>query len=182
MEEKGIIAKVDKPTAWISSLVAVVKPNKVRVCIDPRDLNKAIQGPKYQIPTLEEVLPQLAEAKIFSVLDAKDGFHQVKLEEGSSYLTTFWTPYGRYRYLRMPFGISSAPEEFQHRMHLIVEGLPGVAVIADDILVYGCGSEYIADHDANLRRLLQRARENNLKLNKKNFDSGLRKWHTWAIY
>ena len=167
MEEKGIIAKVDKPTAWISSLVAVVKPNKVRVCIDPRDLNKAIQRPKYQIPTLEEVLPQLAEAKIFSVLDAKDGFHQVKLEEGSSYLTTFWTPYGRYRYLRMPFGISSAPEEFQRRMHLIVEGLPGVAVIADDILVYGCGSEYIADHDANLRRLLQRARENNLKLNKK---------------
>ena len=167
MEEKGIIAKVDKPTAWISSLVAVVKPNKVRVCIDPRDLNKAIQRPKYQIPTLEEVLPELAEAKIFSVLDAKDGFHQVKLEESSSYLTTFWTPYGRYRYLRMLFGISSAPEEFQRRMHLIVEGLPGVAVIADDILVYGCGSEYIADHDSNLRRLLQRARENNLKLNKK---------------
>ena len=167
MEQKGIIAKVDKPTAWISSLVAVVKPNKVRVCIDPRDLNKAIQRPKYQIPTLEEILPQLAEAKIFSVLDAKDGFHQVKLDESSSHLTTFWTPFGCYSYLRMPFGISSAPEEFQRRMHLIIEGLPGVAVIADDILVYGCGSDYVADHDANLRRLLQRARESNLKLNKK---------------
>ena len=167
MEQKGIIAKVDKPTAWISSLVAVVKPNKVRVCIDPRDLNKAIQRPKYQIPTLEEILPQLAEAKIFSVLDAKDGFHQVKLNESSSHLTTFWTPFGRYRYLRMPFGISSAPEEFQRRMHLIVEGLPGVAVIADDILVYGCGSDYVADHDANLRRLLQRARESNLKTKQK---------------
>ena len=144
MEQKGIIAKVDKPTAWISSLVAVVKPNKVRVCIDPR---KATQRCKYQ---LLRILPQLAEAKIFSVLDAKDGFHQVKLDESSSHLTTFWTPFGRYRYLRMPFGISSAPEESQCRMHLIVEGLPGVAVIADYILVYGCGSDYVADHDANL--------------------------------
>ena len=173
MEKKGIIAKVDEPTAWISSLVAVVKPNKVRVCIDPRDLNKAIQRPKYQIPTLEEILPQLAEAKIFSVLDAKDGFHQVQLDTSSSYLTTFWTPFGRYRYLRMPFGISSAPEEFQRRIHLIVEGLPGVAVIADDILVYGCGPDYRADHDANLRRLLQRARDSNLKLNRKKLRLGL---------
>ena len=155
MEKKGVIAKVDKPTAWISSLVAVVKPHKVRLCINPRDLNKAIQRPKYQIPTLEEILPQLTQAKIFSVLDAKDGFHQVKLDTASSYLTTFWTPFGRYRYLRMPFGISSAPEEFQRRMHMIVEGLPGVAVIADDILVYGCGPDYVADHDANLQRLLQ---------------------------
>ena len=163
--KKGIIAKVDKPTAWISSLVTVVKPNKVRVCIDPRDLNKAIQRPKYQIPTLEEILPQLAEAKIFSVLDAKDGFHQVQLDAPSSYLTTFWMPFGRYRYLRMPFGISSAPEEFQHRMHLIIVKLPGVTVIADDILVNGCGSDYHANHDANLRRLLQQARDSNLKLN-----------------
>ena len=69
MEAKGIIAKVDKPTVWISSLVAVVKSNKVRVCIDLRDL-KAIWRPKYQMPKLEEIL---AEAKIFSFLDAKDG-------------------------------------------------------------------------------------------------------------
>ena len=61
--------------------------------------------------------------------------------------------FGRYRYLRMPFGISLAPEEFQHRMHTIVEGLPGVAVIADDVLVYGCGPDCVADHDANLKKL-----------------------------
>ena len=84
-----------------------------------------------------EVLPKLANVKIFSVLDTKDGFHQVKLNEQSSYLTTFWTPFGRYRYLRMPFGISSAPEEYRRRMHNILQGLPGVEVIADDILVYG---------------------------------------------
>lgn len=167
---QGIIQPVTTPTPWISSLVAIKRPGKLRVCIDPRDLNKAIRRPKYQMPILDEILPNLANARIFSVLDAKDGFHQVKLDEESSYLTAFWTPFGRYRYLRMPFGISSAPEEFQRRMHVICQDLPGVAVIADDILVYGCGSteeEYRKDHDANLQHLLQRARDVNLKLNKR---------------
>ena len=117
--------------------------------------------------TLEEILPNLAKAHICTVLDAEDGFHQVKLDQQSSRLTTFWTPYARYKYLRMPFGISSAPEEFQRRMHEVFQG---VAVIADDILVYGCGDteeEYIKHHDANLKALLKRARETNLKLNRK---------------
>ena len=110
------------------------------------------------MPTLDEILPNLANAKIFSVLDAKDGFHQVQLDESSSYLTTFWTPFGRYRYLRMPFGIKSAPEEYQRRMHDIVKGLPGVEVIADDILVYGKGNtaeEYLQNHNHNLIKLLE---------------------------
>ena len=75
-------------------MVTVVKPGKLRICIDPRDLNKAIRHPKYQMPILEEVLPNLANAKIFSVLDAKDGFYQVTLDEESLYLTAFWTPFG----------------------------------------------------------------------------------------
>ena len=170
LTKRGIIIKVEEPTPWISNMVAIMKPNKLRLCIDPRDLNRAIKRPKYQMPTLEEILPTLSKAKIFTVLDAKEGFYQVKLDDNSSYLTTFWTPFGRYRYLRMPFGISSAPEEFQRRMHAALQGLSGVEVIADDILVYGCGDteeEYRRDHDTNLRHLLQRARERNLKLNKK---------------
>ena len=170
LEQRGVIQKVEEPTQWISSMVTVVKPDKLRICIDPKDHNRAIKRPKYQIPILDEVLPNLANAKVFSVLDAKDGFHQVKLDKSSSYLTTFWTPFGRYRYLRMPFGISSAPEEYQRRMHNILQGLPGVEVIADDILVYGSGStkeEYMQDHDNNLTKLLERARAVNLKLNRK---------------
>ena len=92
------------------------------------------------------------------------------VDDVSSYLTTFWMPFGRYRYLRMPFGISSAPEEFQQRMHSVLQGLPGVAVIADDILVYGAGTteeESQKDHDKNLQQLLQRARDKNLKFNKR---------------
>lgn len=74
------------------------------------------------MPTVEEVLPKLAKAKVFTVLDAKDGFHQVKLDKESSLLTTFWTPFGRYQYLRMPQGISSAPEEYQHHQNEALSG------------------------------------------------------------
>ena len=83
LTKQGIITKVQEPTPWISNIVKIMKPGKVRVCIDPRDLNKAIKRPKYQMPTVEEILPTLAQAKIFTVLDAKDGFHQVKLDEAS---------------------------------------------------------------------------------------------------
>ena len=70
----------------------------------------------------------------------------------------------------MPFGLDSAPEEYQHRMHEVVQDLPGVEVIADDILVYGCGAteqEYMKDHDAHLKGPLHTARERNLTLNEK---------------
>ena len=104
----GILAKVTEPTAWVSSLVIVKKPNgKIRVCLDPRDLNRAIK---------QSHSTQLSGAKVFSVLDDKCGFWQVKLDENSSYLTTMNTPFDRYRWLRMPFGINSAPEVWQQRM------------------------------------------------------------------
>ena len=110
------------------------------------------------MPTLEEILPKLANAKVFSVLDAKDGFYHVKLDEESSFLTTFNTPFGRYRWLRMPQGISSAPEEYQLRQHEAIRDLRGVEVIADDTLVFGVGDsieEAIKDHDSNLENLLK---------------------------
>ena len=107
---------------------------------------------------------------MLSILDAKDGFWQVNLQEESSYLTTFWTLSGRYRWLHMPFGISTAPEEFQRRQHEVFDGLPGVEVIADDILVYGSGDtqeQAEVDHDRNLIGVVERARQYNLKLNNK---------------
>ena len=169
MERQGIIGKETKPTEWISSLVAVKKPWKLRMCIDPRDLNRAIKRPKYQMPTVDEVLPKLSREKVFKVLDAKDGFHKVKLDNESSFLTTFWTPFGRHRYLRMPQGIGSGAKEYQRRQNEALAGLDGLEVIADDILCYGSGEsmeEVLADHDCNLVNLLKRARSVNLKFNK----------------
>ncbi len=170
MVKAGVLAKVDKPTDWISSMVVVKKPDKLRICIDPKDLNTALKRNKNIMPTMEDVMPELAGAKVFSVLDAKDGFHQVKLDTESSYLTTFWTPFGRFRWLRMPFGISPAPEEYQMRQKQVLEGLQGIFNIADDILCVGYGEtleEATKDHDKNLEKLLQRCRDVNLKLNKK---------------
>ena len=153
----------------MSSLVTVVKPGKLRICIDPKHLNENIKRSHYPLPTIEDLLPDLSKAKIFSVVDAKNGFWHVELDDESSYLTTFNTPFGRCRWLRMPFGISSAPEEYQRRQDQTVEGLPGVRSIIDDILIYGEGDteeEAISDHDVKFRALMERCKERNLKLNK----------------
>ena len=167
--KNDILDKVDHPTPWISSLQPVRKPNgKICLCIDPHHLNEANHMNHFPMPTLDDVLPELAQAKIFSLCDAKDGFLQIKLSEASSDLTCFWTPFGRYKWKRMPFGITSAPEEFQHRLSNVLDGLPGVTVVADDILIYGKGDsmqEAREDHDNNLQKLLERACHVNLKLN-----------------
>lgn len=78
LERKGIIVKETAPTEWISNMVVVAKPGEICICLDPQELNKVIRHPKYQMPTLKELLPKLCKAKIFSTLDAKDGFYQNK--------------------------------------------------------------------------------------------------------
>ena len=170
LAEKNVIAKVDYPTAWISNLVAVRKPNgAIRVCIDPANLNKVINRNYFPMPTLDDVLSELDRAKVFSLCDAKDGFLQVKLTPVSSDLTTFWTLFGKYKWLRMPFGLSSSPEEFQRRLSETLEGLEGVTVVADDILIYGKGSTRevaVQDHNKKLEKLLARAKEKGLRLNR----------------
>ena len=166
--EQQVITWVTQPTAWINNLVVVRKPNKLRLCIDPYHLNKAIKRNHYPTPTVEEIATKMKKARLFSVLDAKDGFLQVALDEQSSFLTTCWTPFGRIRWLRMPFGISSAPEEWQRRLDQCFEGLENIQVIADDTILYGTGDsdeEAEKSHDAALTALLERCRREGLKLN-----------------
>ena len=168
LEKKGIIKKETAPTEWISNMVVVAKPGKIRICLDPQELNKVIQRPKYQMPTLEGLLPKLCKVKVFSTLDAKDGFYQIGLDEASSELTTFWTPFGRYRYLRIPFGISLAPEEFESNLQEKLADTEGVEVIRDDIKVMEFGDtqeQALRNHHGNMTKLLERARKVNLRLN-----------------
>ena len=105
MEQIGVIVRQTEPTDWVKSMVAVVKSNKIRICIDPRDLNKAIQREYFPMMTIEEVVAGMPQAKVFSVLDATSGYWQVKLDDASSKFCTFNTSYGRYRFTRLPFGI-----------------------------------------------------------------------------
>jgi len=116
----------------------------------------------HPMKTVEEVLAQIAGAKVFSVLDAKSGFLQICLDEESSFLTTFNTPVGRYRWLRLPFGIKSAPEIFQRIMDQMLEGISGATAVMDDILV---AARTVAEDDRILKKVIYRATQYNLKLN-----------------
>ena len=169
MTEQGIIAPVTAPTPWVSSLVVVPKKNgMLRLCLDPKDFNKAVQREHYPLPTIEDVATRLHGAKVFTKLDVRSGFWHIMLDNASSYLTTFNTPFGRFRWRRMPFGIRSVPEVFQRRMHELIEGMPQVEVIADDFVVVRKGDtieEANSDHDKNLVAFLRLCDEKGLKLN-----------------
>lgn len=106
MEKFGVISKVTDPTEWVNSLVIVHKANgKLRICLDPRNLNK--QREHYKMPTRDEIHAKFSRATVFSKFDASQGFWQVKLDDESAKLCTFNSPFGRYQYRRLPFGISS---------------------------------------------------------------------------
>ena len=158
----GIVIPVDVPTDWISSMVVIKKSNgKIRLFIDPKPLNQALKRNHYPLPVTDDLLPLLANAKVFSVVDAKKGFWHVQLDSESSLLTTLGTPWGRFRWTRLPVGISPAPEEFQRRLECALEGLDGLKPIFDDILVFGVGeiqAEALSDHDAKLKALFERCR------------------------
>lgn len=169
LEKEGIVMREEEHCEWVSNIVIVEKGDKVRICLDPTSLNKALKRPNFQATTMEEALAELGDAKVFTKLDMKSGFWHFMLSEMSSKLTCFWTPFGRYRWVRLPFGLNCAPEIFQMRIFQILFGLPGVLVLADDILVVGKGKslkEAYTDHNKNLKRVLARLMEFNCKLNK----------------
>ena len=164
MEQLGVIERIHEPADWVNSMVTVMKPNgKLRICIDPRDLNKAIKREHYPMRTIEEIVSRMPNAKVFSVLDASSGFWQVKLDRDSAKLCTFNTPFGRYMFTRLPFGISSAPDVFQSIMSEMFEDIDGVEVVVDDLLIWGETEE---EHDIRLKQVLERAKRRNVKLNR----------------
>lgn len=163
MEENGIITKVTTPTDWVNSMVVSMKSNgQLRICLDPKDLNKAIKRCHHKTPTVEEITYKLAGAQYFSKLDAKNGYWSVKLDHESSMLTTFNTPQGRYRYLRMPFGLIMSQDVFQRKMDQILERCDGCIGIADDVIVFG---KTEGEHDRNLIQLMETAKEHGLVFN-----------------
>ena len=164
MQAKGIIDRIDEPTDWCAGMVVVPKSNgKIRICVDLTNLNKSVKREKHLLPKVDHTLGQLAGAKVFSKLDANSGFYQIELSKESSPLTTFITPFGRYYFRRLPFGISSAPEHFQKRMSEILDGLEGVVCQTDDVLVYGSTQE---EHDRHLVLVLKRLEESGITLNR----------------
>ena len=170
MENLGVIVRETKPTPWVNSMTIVQKPNKIRVCLDPTKLNKAIQRSHHPTKTVEEVAASMPNATIMSSFDASCGFWQIGLDEESSKLCTFNTPWGRYRFTRLPFGISTSGDIFNQVMSEIFRDIDGVEIVVDDILVHASSAQ---EHDRRVRQMLQRARESKLTLNPKKAKVGL---------
>ena len=170
--DNGTIKPVMQPTNWLSNILVKEKLNgNIRICIDPsQTINKGIRRPVYTIPTIEDKLPLLKNVKVFTIVDVSEAFHTIELDDESALLTTFMGPDGHYCFTRMPFGISSGPEEYQRQQHEFLYGLPGVINIADDICILRCGDtieEANVDHDSNLLCLLDKCSDYDLHLSAK---------------
>ena len=163
MESLGVISRVKEPTSWCAGMVVVPKKSgSIRICVDFRPLNDKVLREVHPIPKVDETLGQLAGATLFSKVDANCGFWQIPLEKSTRLLTTFITPFGRYCFNKLPFGISSAPEHFQCRMNEILEGQEGVLCHMDDVLIFGRNQQ---EHDARLHSVLQKIQEAGATLN-----------------
>ena len=167
--QAGHLKPVHEATPWINSYVIVEgkdKPGRLkpRICLDPKNLNVAVIHESWFSKTPDDIAHLLADACIITTTDCTKGFWHQPLDEESSYLTTFGTEYGRFRFTIMPFGITVAGDVFQRKLDTIFGNLSQVACIADDIIVVGYKADH-SDHDTAFTRLLQTARENNVKLN-----------------
>ena len=164
MKALGVISKIDEPTDWCAGMVVVPKADgRVRICGDLTRLNKCVKRERHMLPSVDHILAQMGDAKIFSKLNANSGFWQIQLAKESAKLTTFITPFGRYHFNRLPFGITSVPEYFQKKMAEVLRDCDGVVCLMDDILIYGRSQE---EHHARSVVVLERLRKEGVTLNK----------------
>ena len=136
LEKEGIISPV-KFSKWAAPIVPVVKKNgTVRICGDFKvTVNKALLTESYPLPRVDEVLSTLAGGKYFSKLDMSNAYLQLPLSDESKQYVVINTHRGLFQYNRLPFGVSSAPAIFQRSMETLLQGIKGVSVFIDDILI-----------------------------------------------
>ena len=152
MECLGMITHVDKPTDWVSSITYVQKANgKLHLCLDPCDLNEAIWCDHHKTATVEEVAHEFAHSPFFTKLDTCHGYWSIILDQDSSLLTTFNSPFGRYYFLWCPFGLVCSQDIFQKKIDQILKECQGCIRIAGNITVHSCTK---AEHDACLQDLM----------------------------
>ena len=139
LQDLDIIEVVNWPTTWCAPTVIVTKHDgSIRLTTDFSGLNEVVERPTHPFPTPEELQAGIpAGTKWFVVADLYKGYHQVMIDEKSRDLTTFLTPWGRFRYKSAPMGLASSGDEFCRRTDEAMTGLEGVKKLVDDILVYG---------------------------------------------
>ena len=159
MLQAGVLKPVTEATLIINSFILVESKEKsanpkLRICLDPTNLNKAIIREPYHFKTPEDIAHLIVGACTMTVLDCCKGYWHQQLDEQSSYLTTFITEFGRYRYTVMPFGATVAGDVFQCKLDECFGHMPNVIVNADDIMVVGKRQDH-KDHDQDLQLCLR---------------------------
>ena len=163
MEREGIIRPCPETTDWVHNLVIVSKKNgDIRLCLDPKNLNKHLIRTVHYTASWEDALHSLENGKYFSTLDAKSGYWTKKLSENSQLLTAFNTPFKKYCFVRMPFGLSVSSEIFCQQMDKALAGIPGTFPCADDVKVQGSSEQR---HGINLLETVEKAQKAGIKFN-----------------
>ena len=169
MVKADILTKLDKnqATEWLNSFVVVRKPSgKLRMCLDPTDLNPHIICPVCNSNTLDDIVHKLHKAKYMACFDVLKGFFHVPLDENSKLLTAMLAPIGVFIYNVLAMGLTNANDIFEQCLHNILHGLDGVFNIADDIPVIG---ETYGEFKDNVIKFLDRCVEKDLHLNADKF-------------
>ena len=173
-----VLEPVTEPTEWVNSFVVVEKvidssnahsphhsiKKSIRLCIDPKDLNEALEREPYYSRSIDELISMFAGAKVFTIVDMDKGYWQVVLHPDSRKYTCMAFDIGRYQFKRLPMGSKVASDIFQRMLDSVYIGLPGVTGIADDMVIFGKDEE---EHDRNLILFLETTRKNGLVLNKR---------------
>ncbi|XP_055690611.1 uncharacterized protein K02A2.6-like isoform X3 [Lutzomyia longipalpis] len=163
MVKLGVIEPCHDATDAVSPMVVVKRNGKLRICADLTDVNKNVKRHHFPLTGIDDVAARISGSKYFTILDCKKGFWQVRLSERTSKLCTFATPWGRYSYLRLPFGLVSAPELFQQIMTSLLGGIKGVEISMDDILIHASTEDKLAELTKTVIDILFK---NGMKLNK----------------
>ena len=173
-----VLEPVTEPTEWVNSFVVVEKvidssnahsphhsiKKSIRLCIDPKDLNEALEREPYYSRSIDELISMFTGAKVFTIVDMDKGYWQVVLHPDSRKYTCMAFDIGRYQFKRLPMGSKVASDIFQRMLDSVYIGLPGVTGIADDMVIFGRNGE---EHDRNLILFLEATRKNGLVLNKR---------------
>ena len=180
MVAEGVIAPVTEPTEWCAPSVVTAKkgfdaetnPEKIRLCVDYQELNKFVIRERYQSLTPHQAIADISAtgAKFFTKFDATSGYWQCPLDEESQKLTPFLTPYGRYKFLRAPFGISCISEHYNRRMEEALSDIPRLKRVVDDFAVY---DDNLTVHRGHVETVLQRCEERGVSLNRDKFEFGV---------
>lgn len=164
MVKLGVIRKMDNEVSPVVSPMVIVRKNsKLRICLDPTDVNKNIQRRYYPLKSIEEIAARVHGSRYFTLLDCTRGFWQIKVSKRTEPYLAFSTPWGRYCFQRLPFGLASAPEVFSEIMNRILDGIEHTEISMDDILVHASTKEEL---EKTTQLIIDRLQASNLKLNK----------------